>query len=267
MNLLTVDVEEINHANFPLLVSYPFPSTVEEGVERFLEILENHGVKATFFILGEVALSHPELVKKISQTGHEVASHGMTHRLVYEMDEKAFRDEVRLSRKILEDISGQEVVGYRAPSWSITKRSLWALKILEEEGFLYDSSIFPFSNFLYGMEDVHPYPHRQGGLWEIPPSTLPFFLKRIPIGGGFYFRLLPLYLLEFGVKFLEAMNKPFLLYLHSWELAKINFPLPYAPFHRLILSWGLPSVKRKISFLLEKYNFSSIKEFLEKWPE
>ena len=263
MNLLTVDVEEINHANFPLLSSYPFPSTVEEGVNNLLHILKTHRVKATFFILGEIARSFPEMVRRISQEGHEIASHGMRHRLVYEMEEEEFREDIRDSRRILEEISGQRIKGYRAPSWSVSRNTLWVFRVLKEEGFLYDSSIFPFTNFLYGMEGFPPYPFKFGEVWEIPPSTLTFFPRRIPVGGGFYFRILPLALLFLSMEWFRLSGNPFVLYLHSWEFAEINFPLPYAPLHRFILSAGLGSVKRKLERILDIYIFSPVTDFIQ----
>ena len=161
-NIFTIDTEDWFHANYKdglFQNSADVKSTVEENTEVYLRILEQYHATATFFVLGFVAEQHPQLVKRIADAGHEIASHGYGHQLVYKQTPEEFREDIHRSKGLLEDIIGQPVVGYRAPSWSITENSFWALDILTEMGFKYDSSIFPFKNFLYGVKGAPRFPY------------------------------------------------------------------------------------------------------------
>ena len=168
---------------------------VVANTERLLNIFADTSIRATFFVLGWVAERHPEVVRRILAAGHEVASHGYAHRLVYDLTPEMFRDDIRRSKLVIEDAGGSAVEGYRAPSYSITKRSLWALDVLLEEGYTYDASIFPIRHDTYGIPDAprHPYVMtRTGGeLVEAPPSTVRLLGRNLPMAGGGYFRLLP----------------------------------------------------------------------------
>jgi polysaccharide deacetylase family protein (PEP-CTERM system associated) len=196
---------------------------VVANTQRILDLLERHGVRATFFVLGWVARNHPQLVREIHKAGHEIGSHSYWHRLVYELSPEEFRHDLQCSRNILEDTIGRRVTAYRAPSFSITKRSLWALDILIEEGFVLDSSIVPASHDRYGIPDAEPRLHRvqtaSGSLWEFPPPVIRFSRLRIPVGGGGYFRLYPL---RWSLRWLSAFSRqysqPFVFYVHPWEL-------------------------------------------------
>ncbi len=261
--ILTVDVEDISCANFPLREAYPpEEKNVEKGVKEILALLASTQSRATFFILGKTAKKNPALVKEIVKYKNKVASHGMTHRLVYRIGRKEFRREIQDSRKLLEDISGERVTGYRAPSWSINENSLWALDMLQEEGFSYDSSIFPVKNFLYGIDNFPPYPHRRGKLWEIPPSTLPFPGKRIPIGGGFYFRFFPALFISQGLKWLSQRKIPLVLYFHTWEILPPAKLPAYSLLHQLIVTYNLSSLKNKVTRILKMGKFVSVEEYL-----
>ena len=262
--ILTVDAEDISCANFPLRREYiPEERNVEKGVKKTLELLDLTKSRATFFILGDVAKKNPGVVKEIARSKNEIASHGMSHRLVYQIGSKEFLKEIKNSRKILEDITGEKVIGYRAPSWSIDENSLWALNILQEEEFIYDSSIFPVKNFLYGTDNFPPYPHRIGKLWEIPPSTLPFLWKRIPIGGGFYLRFFPSFLISQGLKWLSQRKIPLVLYFHTWEIfPPVKLP-EYSLLHQFIVTYNLTSLQDKVGAILKKNKFFSIREYLE----
>jgi polysaccharide deacetylase family protein (PEP-CTERM system associated) len=199
-----------------------FKSRVEQNTEKILEVLEINGTKGTFFVLGWVAKRHPALVKTIAERGHEVASHGYAHQVITRQTPTGFRDDVRAAKMILENIIGAPVNGYRAPSFTITSKTKWALPILVEEGYRYDSSIFPVVHDRYGMPDAHPWPHRiqtdSGPLWEMPPSTIQLGGMRIPIAGGGYFRLTPYWLLRACLRKVERGNHPLVMYLHPWEL-------------------------------------------------
>lgn len=227
-NIFTIDTEDWFHANYEddlFRNDAAVKSTVEENTEVYLEALERNHATATFFVLGFVAEQHPGLVQKIAQAGHEVASHGYGHQLVYKQTPEEFRQDIQRSKKLLEDIIGKPVRGYRAPSWSITEESLWALTILEEEGFAYDSSIFPFKNFLYGISGAPRFPFaaakyqpRAEKLLEIPPSTVRVPGMNVPFSGGFYFRALPYPFIHLFAKQVNREGHPVVFYLHPREI-------------------------------------------------
>ena len=197
-------------------------SRVEQNTLRLAELLARFETKATFFILGWVAERHPGLVKELAKQGHEIASHGYGHELITNQTDSEFRDDVRRSKCILEDLMGERVFGYRAPSFSITARTQWALPILVEEGYLYDSSIFPVRHDRYGMPGANPWCHIQkteaGDLWEVPPSTLKVGPVRVPVAGGGYFRLYPYRLLRRFLCRIASQGHPLIIYMHPWEL-------------------------------------------------
>lgn len=225
MNLLTIDVEDWFHTS--ALESYisreqwdAQESRIERNLIQLLDVLHQREIKATFFILGWVAARYPQLVKDIAAAGHEIASHGWRHQLIYHLDPTTFQDYTRRAKQLLEDITGQEVLGYRATSFSVVKKTLWALDIIKEAGFRYDSSIFPIRHHdLYGMADVPRFPFRHdNGLLEIPPSTVTVGGKNIPFGGGGYFRLYPYPLTKAMIKAVNRQGYPAVIYLHPWEL-------------------------------------------------
>lgn len=226
INALTIDVEDYFHVSvFDGLVPRArwgaLESRVFSNTERLLEILGD--VKGTFFVLGWVAERFPALVRTIAQAGHEVASHGFEHRLVYDQTAAAFRDDVRRAKDILEVAAGVEVLGYRAPSYSITPRSLWALDVLIEEGYRYDASIFPIRHDRYGipLSPRHPYVlHRAAGqLLEAPASTTTVAGLNLPVAGGGYFRILPYGWTRWGINRLNDTEKrSAIFYLHPWEI-------------------------------------------------
>ena len=232
LNALTIDVEDYFQVNaFAGVIRRDqwdtFPLRVGDNTRRILDMLDEFQVKGTFFILGWVAEREPELVREIGRRGHEVACHGYGHELIYAIGPEAFRADVRRAKQFLEDISGLHVAGYRAPSYSITKKSLWALDILVEEGFQYDSSIFPVYHDTYGMPDAPRHPHTintsAGPIQEFPLTTYSINLLgmkyRMPIAGGGYLRLLPA---SFIAKAFNNLNKlerqPAVLYFHPWEI-------------------------------------------------
>lgn len=227
-NIFTIDTEDWFHANYEDNLfenSAEMHSTVEENTDIYLEHFAEHDVKATFFVLGFIAEQHPALVCKIAEGGHEIASHGYAHQLVYKQTPEQFRADIHRSKVLIEDITGKPVLGYRAPSWSITGQSLWALSILEEEGFQYDSSIFPFPNFLYGIKGAPRFPFRASiyndqadRLIEIPPSTTHILNINVPFSGGFYFRALPFGLINLFGQQLNKAEKPVVFYLHPREI-------------------------------------------------
>ena len=196
----------------------------EENTRRLLDLFDEFKIKSTFFVLGWVAHRSPQLIREIHRRGHEVASHGMSHKLVYNQTPAEFASETYKSKALLEDLIGEPVLGYRASTYSITKRSLWALDILKEAGFAYDSSIFPIHHDAYGIPDAQPVPGlvatpKGAHIVEFPMSTAPMLGVRLPVSGGGYFRLLPYSLTRAGLRKLnEKLQRPFIFYLHPWEI-------------------------------------------------
>ncbi len=228
-NALTVDVEDYFHVSaFAGSISRDqwdsHSLRVEKNTGRLLELFDQHEVKATFFVLGWLAERVPGLVREIAAQGHEVACHGYSHRLVYDQKPEEFREETLRSKAMLENTIQAPVRGYRAASFSITEVSRWALDIIAEADFLYDSSIFPVRHGRYGIPDAPVHPFRLQtpaghSLAEFPLSTVRIFGYRLPMAGGGYFRLYPYSLTKAGLKWINASgDKPFIFYLHPWEI-------------------------------------------------
>lgn len=228
VNAMTVDVEDYFQVSaFEGHVSRSQWNTLESRVLRNTEVLltmfEGAGVSATFFVLGWVAERFPALVRQIALAGHEVASHGYEHRLVYSMTPAEFRDDLRRAKAVLEAAAGFPVLGYRAPSFSITRRSLWALDVLIDEGYVYDASIYPVHHDRYGIPDwprhIHQVTRTGGSIWELPGSTARWAATNFPIGGGGYFRLLPYGWTRRGIaRMNDQERQPAVFYLHPWEI-------------------------------------------------
>ena len=227
-NAITIDVEDYFQVSaFEKDVSREswsdMESRVQKNTETILEIFNNANVKGTFFILGWVAEKYPALVKTIQKEGHEIACHGYSHKLIYNQDINEFRDETFKAKKILEDIAQEPILGYRAASYSITNKSLWALDILAEAGFKYDSSIYPVLHDRYGIPGSKELPHALtapsgGQLIEFPLSVYKFLKYKLPISGGGYFRLYPYKFTKHALSSLNAHKIPFIFYLHPWEV-------------------------------------------------
>ena len=227
-NALTVDVEDYFQVSaFANSIDQKewddHPLRVENNTHRLLDLFDECQLKATFFILGWVAERKKELVLEIARRGHEVACHGYSHQLVYNQTPDVFQEETVRAKNILEDIIQQQVRGYRAASYSITEKSLWALDILAESGFVYDSSIFPVRHDRYGMPDTPEHPYRLKtpaghSIIEFPLSTAKIINYRLPVAGGGYFRLYPYWLSRMGLRQINRQQKPFIFYLHPWEI-------------------------------------------------
>ena len=228
INAMTVDVEDYFHVSvfdgiLPRASWDTLESRVVENTARLLDIFDEHAIRATFFILGWVAERFPDLVRRIAGRQHEIASHGHAHRLVYDQTPAAFREDVRRAKRVLEDVSGKRVFGYRAPSYSITPRSLWALDVLVEEGYQYDSSIFPIRHDRYGIAVSQRQPYRigraHGSLVEFPGSTTRVGPVNLPIAGGGYFRILPYRWTRWGISRVNRLEqRAVVFYLHPWEI-------------------------------------------------
>ncbi len=228
LNAMTIDVEDYFHVSaFDKVVSRSHWDTLESRVrantECLLSLLSDADVRGTFFVLGWVAERFPDLIGRIAAAGHEIASHGHSHRLIYEQTHAEFRADVHRSKQVLESIIGARVTGYRAPSFSITRQSLWALDVLIDEGFTYDSSVFPIYHDRYGIPEAPRRPfviqRPQGSLVEVPASTVRIGRVNLPLGGGGYFRLLPYEWTRAGISHLNSHeSQPAIFYLHPWEI-------------------------------------------------
>jgi polysaccharide deacetylase family protein (PEP-CTERM system associated) len=225
-NAMTIDVEDFFQVQaFAGTVGRQdwerFPSRVERNVNVALDLLREKGVSATFFTLGWIAERHPELIRRIVRDGHELASHGYAHHPVFDQSPEEFRADVRRTKQILEEIGQAPVKGYRAASFSITKRTLWALDVLAEEGHAYSSSIFPIAHDFYGMPDAprFAYRPRKDGFVEVPMTTVFALGRNFPCSGGGYFRLLPYAATRWALKRVNHRDRqPCVFYLHPWEL-------------------------------------------------
>jgi polysaccharide deacetylase family protein (PEP-CTERM system associated) len=228
VNAMTVDVEEhFQVSAFEQAVSRAswesMESRVVSNTTRVLEIFDEAGVRATFFVLGWVAERFPGLVKQIAGRGHEIASHGYAHRLVYDQTPEQFREDIRRSKAVIEAAASVQVEGYRAPSFSVTARSLWALDVLIEEGFRYDASIFPIHHDRYGIPGSPRHAYRvqraPGEIVEAPASTVQVGTFNVPVAGGGYFRILPYWWTRWGIGRLNTSEQmPAIFYMHPWEV-------------------------------------------------
>jgi len=273
-NALTVDVEDYFHVSALAQSIHrnswdSCESRVVANTHKLLSILDERGVKGTFFVLGWVAERFPQLVRDIAGGGHEIACHGLSHRLVFEQSPKEFRQETDYSKKLLEDVAGSEVRGYRAASYSIVRGSLWALDALIELGFVYDSSIFPVRHDRYGIPGAERVPHRMwtpsgASIVEWPLATASVLGCRLPVAGGGYFRLFPYWLSRWGLASINQDEcRPFVFYLHPWELD------PGQP--RVSASWlsrfrhytNLEKCEERLKRLLRDFRFGTVRDGLE----
>lgn len=272
-NALTIDVEDyFQVAALAEAVDYDDWASMEYRVEantdRILSLFDEAGVKGTFFTLGWVAERSPEMVKRIAAAGHEVASHGYSHQLIYNQTPEVFREETIRSKKILEDIVQAPVTGYRAASYSITNESRWALDILAEQGFTWDSSIFPVHHDRYGMPGTPRWPHRLTTdkgyeLAEFPLSTLKFPGYTLPIAGGGYFRLFPYWFSRMGLGSINRQGKPFVFYLHPWEVDPEQPRLDVKWFSRFRHYNNLDVCEQRLATLLSDFRFTTMSKVLE----
>ena len=272
LNAMTIDVEDYFHvsafADRIAARDWPsYESRVEQNTLRLLRLLDKHDIRATCFILGWVAERHPQLVRDIAAAGHEIGCHSYWHRLVYDLTPDEFREDTRQARDLLSDITGEPVTLYRAPSFSITERSLWALDILGELGFEIDSSIYPIRHDRYGIPGSDPHPHVRetafGPLIEFPGSVCNILGAGIPISGGGYFRLYPARVTSWLLKrTLRTTQQPFMFYIHPWEVDPDQPRLPCSYRSRFRHYQNLASTARKLDWLLPRFRFGTMSEAL-----
>jgi polysaccharide deacetylase family protein (PEP-CTERM system associated) len=274
VNALSVDVEDYYHVScLEKQIGKSdwsvFPSRISHNVGRVLELLQKRGVRATFFVLGWVADHYPTVVREIAQAGHELGCHSYWHRLVYEMTREEFVKDTLQAKAAIEDASGMAVTGYRAPSYSITLESEWALESLLELGFEYDSSIFPIDHDRYGWRGASrfatPVLQSKGKvLWEFPPSTYPLLGRAVPVAGGGYLRILPYNYIKWALEYVNLEEqRAGCVYFHPWEID------PEQP--RLVdstVTWwrhsaGISGMEKKLGRLLEDFKFAPLSDVLQ----
>jgi len=273
LNAFTVDVEDYFHVSaFADRIDTSqwdhFESRVVSNTHRVLRLLDRYSVHGTFFVLGWVADRFPQLVRDIQCSGHEIGCHSYWHRLIYDLTPDEFRADLRRSTDIIEDITGKPCIAYRAPSFSITKRSLWALEILIEEGYQYDSSIFPIRHDRYGIPDSSRWPFcvttNAGQLWEFPPSVHRIGRINIPISGGGYFRLYPGWLSNYWLDNVSRKHaQPCMFYIHPWELDPDQPRLECSRRSRFRHYQNLHTTEAKLHRLLRSFQFAPMTEVLE----
>lgn len=268
-SVISVDVEDYFHVEaFSDVVDRSawssYTSRVEANTLRILELLDELGIEGTFFVLGWVADRFPGLVREIARRGHELACHSYWHRLIYRLSREEFREDALRAKDVIEQAAGQAVVGYRAPSFSITAASLWALEVLAEAGFEYDSSVFPIRHDTYGIPDGPRHPARidtpAGPILEFPMTTFRWGSRQnLPVGGGGYLRLMPFWYTRLGVRRAAGDGVPLIVYVHPWEIDPDQPRLPGRRRSMLRHYTNLSSMDSRLRRLLQLRRFTSFR--------
>lgn len=270
-NILTFDIEDWYHPNLAdkdLLSSLPQEDRVEAPTLRIINMLEDTNNKATFFVVGDVAEKFPHLVQKIVDSGHEVSSHGYRHNLVYDYTRVQFDTDIGKSVELLSSITGQPVLGYRAPSWSLGKKTPWAWEVLHAHDFIYDSSMYPFETFLYGDNSSPRFDYeipisKNVSLREFPPSVAEILKRRVPFSGGFFFRIVPYACIKMAIRQYNRRNRPAIIYLHPWEI-DVDQPRADVDMKRkFILYANIEKTEAKLMKALREFSFTSIQDYYQ----
>lgn len=268
-NALTIDVEDWYHvcglADSPVIGRDQ--RRVRQAVERILTILSRSGVKATFFVLGSVAEEEPELVPMIAREGHEIASHGWSHKLVHQLSEQEFRAEIRRTGEILKAQGGKQPVGFRAPQWSVSRSSPpWIFSILQEEGYRYDSSMNPLPFVGDRRGERRPFQLETGrGLVEFPPLVLQTIVGNLPVGGGWGFRFFPLAMVREAVKRMNRAGDPAVLYLHPREVDPGGPRLRLPPLKKFAAYGTRTDATERVGRLLREFQFTTLERLVSTW--
>lgn len=264
-NFLTFDIEEWYHANYDSVSTGQYKNistNLESNIDRIIDLCDTYNAKSTCFVLGELADRKPQIVQKLHQSGHEIASHSYAHRLVYTMTPSEFKEDLKKSCDTLEQITGEKILGFRAPSWSVKKENLeWFYEILAEQGLLYSSSVYPAHTYLYGIPGFLQTPHfpviqeKQMEILEIPQSVTGLGMKQVGFAGGFYLRLFPKWFIKMMIHSKNKHKQPVFIYLHPREIDKHQPKLILKGFEKIIHYHGIDTCEQKLEYLLD--NFSS----------
>lgn len=278
-NALTIDLEEWYHPELvrPHVALEETMAQVEAATRPILDLLERHKVRATFFVVGEVAQCTPDLIREITERGHEISCHGMSHRPLHALGPEGFRAELERFAEVMRAIGLEGVAGYRAPTFSLDNETRWAVPILAEFGYVYDASIFPLRTPLYGVPDCPPTPYRLGGedvtrpdpqglLWEFPMSVGRLGCWKVPICGGSYLRLAPFFAVRALLARLNARGWPFVIYLHPWETYPRTPRRPeLAWWERIVTYANAEGTLAKLERLLQSFNLAPMHDVLARW--
>jgi peptidoglycan-N-acetylglucosamine deacetylase len=275
-NFLTFDIEEWYHANYRLMNdeqarSHVKGTDLQANVKRLMDICDSFNIQSTCFVLGSLAVDKPHIVRQISAKGHEIASHGYLHKLVYTISKEEFRADIRKSKRALEDITGQVVIGYRAPSWSIKRRDLdWFYDILGEEGYLYSSSVYPAYTYLYGIPGFPSHPHfpRVNGeikeVFEIPCPVTRVLGKRIGFSGGFFLRFFPKWYILYNIEKVNKAGRPVFIYLHPREISSDQPSIRLNCLDSFVFYYNVKNTERKLIEITREHNFILLKDYIRK---
>lgn len=273
VNALSADIEgfvESTIQSFNIPVDYINQSVEDNEIERntgvLLKILDDAGIKATFFFVGRLAHEIPHLVKEVARAGHEIACHSYAHLRIFGIDKDEFKEKISAAKCRLEDVSGRRVYGFRAPDFSITKSTIWALDILKEAGFIYDSSIYPFGlHDVYGIKDANPFLHEfPNGLIEYPLSIIKLCGMRVPFGGGGYFRLYPLWLTKYFITTLNKQGINCMSYIHPYEVGPVIPKIPrLSAYRKLRHYYHCKKGGERVKKLLQAFKFAPAIEILK----
>ncbi|VVB95971.1 Uncharacterised protein [uncultured archaeon] len=269
-NILTVDIEDW-FMDTDISTWHTYEDRIYVGANKIIELLNKSKANATFFILGYVAERFPELVERIKNEGHEIATHGYSHKPITKQTRSEFEEDLLKSVRILEKITRDKVIGYRACQFTVMEETAWAIDVLKKNGFKYDSSIFPVKTHLYGVPDAPLYPYyvsssniksennSEKNFLEIPLSIyrFPLLHKNIPIAGGFYLRLFPYWFIKYAIKKINEKNRKVILYIHPWELDPDQPKVSNLKWYHY---YNLSCTEKKFEYLLNDFRFVSIKE-------
>jgi len=271
-HILSVDVEDYFQVEafadvVPVNTWDSWPSRVERNTRRVLDIFSRYDAKATFFFVGWVAERCPSLVQEVQAQGHEVACHSYWHQCIYKLTPEQFRADTERAIAVIEQAAGTRVRGYRAPSWSITRQSLWALEILKELGFTYDSSVFPIHHDLYGLPGAKRFPYRHSFadaavLPEFPPTTVKIAGATLPAAGGGYLRLMPLAYTDFAFRQVESAGEKVMVYFHPWEVDPEQPRIAARLKSRFRHYTNLKGMEDRIVHLLQNYKFKPFRDII-----
>ncbi|MCL4383937.1 polysaccharide deacetylase family protein [Patescibacteria group bacterium] len=262
LNIFSVDLEDWYHSS---PAGQPFKTNdyrVIAPTEKLLDHLGKTKNYGTFFVVGEVAKRHPQLIKKIASLGHEIGCHGFHHQFINLMSPQQFESDLKKTVTLLEDITQKKVLGYRAPAWSVCRSETpWFWDILAKYHLKYSSSVFPYKTYLYGDNQAPRFSTSIGSITETPPSTLEIHHQRFPFSGGFYFRLLPLPIIKLLTQTVNRQNHPVIFYIHPWELDPTHPRIPLKPMETFIHELNLKKTFPKLKKLLVGRSFTSFERF------
>jgi polysaccharide deacetylase family protein (PEP-CTERM system associated) len=263
INIFSVDLEDWYHSSpeGQSIITKDF--RILDPTERILKLLKQTNNFGTFFVVGEIAQRHPQLIKEIAKQGHEIACHSFHHQFIFRKSPKQFENDLKKTVSLLEDLIHKKVIGFRAPAWSVDKiKTPWFWEILAKNNIKYSSSVFPFKTYLYGDNNAYRFSNIIDSVIEIPPSTIEIFNKRIPFSGGFYFRSFPLSFINYFTKKINRKNNPVVFYIHPWEIDPNHPKIPLSKMETFIHNHNLKRTYSKLDKLLSNNSLTSFKRFL-----